>query len=263
MQNALERIDRSTGEVSVTPVFDIGSYLTAVTTPDSFALQQQLSAAYDAAVKALIGPNDVQEDKGREFKKKSAWRKLARHFQISTQVVAVDKEWAGDGDFVATVTVRAHAPWGQYAEAAGACAKSEERGARVITIADAVATAETRATNRATSNLIAMGEVSAEEMSKGDAPRAARASSGPVDSSPVPPCPVCGKGMWDNRKKKASGEYKPNAPDFTCKDKACGKKVWKDSKPKAGAVIDPSDPALEVGQDDQPPLPDEPPYGGR
>src|SRR6185312_6884196 len=72
------------------------------------------------------------------------------------------------GQFLALVTVRAIGPWGQSAEAVGACATDEATGRRTITIADAIATAETRATNRATSNLIAMGEVSAEEMSKGN-----------------------------------------------------------------------------------------------
>ena len=44
-------------------------------------------------------------------------------------------------------------------------------------------------------------------------------------------CPDCGGEMWDNRPKKASGDYKPNAPDFSCKDKdGCGKKVWLDKK---------------------------------
>ena len=82
------------------------------------------------------------------------------------------KEWLAGGMtedvvFVATVTVKADAPWGQSSESVGACATDEETGRRKITIADAIATAETRATNRAVSNLIAMGEVSAEEMSKG------------------------------------------------------------------------------------------------
>lgn len=167
MSNALTTIDRSTGEVVTTPTFDMTGYLSDVTSPAAFASQQQLAAAYDHAVKALIGPNDVQQESGREFKKKSAWRKLARHFRISTSVVDIHKQWTEDGDFIATVTVRGTAPWGQHADAVGACATSEATGRRVITIADALATAETRATNRATSNLIAMGEVSAEEMPKG------------------------------------------------------------------------------------------------
>jgi hypothetical protein len=158
-----------TGEVVGTPrLFDPAEYVASLTAPGALAYQQQLAAAYDAACRALIGPNDVQREAGREFKEKSAWRKLQRHFHISTEVTATDKTWhevpPGGAIFVATVTVRASAPWGQSAEAVGACATDEETGRRVITIADAIATAETRATNRAVSNLIAMGEVSAEEI---------------------------------------------------------------------------------------------------
>lgn len=55
-------------------------------------------------------------------------------------------------------------------------------------------------------------------------------------------CPVCGGPMWSNAEKKASGEFKPNAADFVCKDKSCKKAVWlekdgpkqtKASKPQA------------------------------
>lgn len=169
MGNQLQTLDRATGEVTTAPIFDMSAYLDGVTSAEAFKVQQALAAAYDHAVAALIGPNDVQVEGNRSFKKKSAWRKLARHFQISTSVVAVERGWelgSDEPDYVAVVTVRATAPWGQAAEAVGACATSEATGRRVITVADALATAETRATNRAVSNLIAMGEVSAEEMSK-------------------------------------------------------------------------------------------------
>lgn len=159
-------VREGTGEVlGNIEAFSMPDYLTSISTPASFQHQQKLAAAYDAACASLIGPNDVQKDGGRTFKKKSAWRKLARHFGISTSVTAVDQRAVGE-HFVATVTVKASAPWGQSAEAVGACGGDEATGRRTITIADAIATAETRATNRAVSNLIAMGEVSAEEMGK-------------------------------------------------------------------------------------------------
>jgi hypothetical protein len=46
------------------------------------------------------------------------------------------------------------------------------------------------------------------------------------ESHPEPSCPICGGEMWDNRPKKASGEFKPTAPDFKCKDKECDGKIW-------------------------------------
>lgn len=55
-------------------------------------------------------------------------------------------------------------------------------------------------------------------------------------------CPKCGGEMWDNRPKKAAGEFKPNSPDFKCKDSGCGHIIWpaKDDKPK-GKSRAPSD----------------------
>lgn len=41
-----------------------------------------------------------------------------------------------------------------------------------------------------------------------------------------PQCPECKGEMWDNRPKKAKGEYKPNSPDFACKDKNCSGRIW-------------------------------------
>lgn len=170
MSNALvtqgsDIINTATGEVvGSTGIVPMADYLKTLT-PQALQQQQMLAAAYDTACTSLIGPNDVQRAGGRTFKKKSAWRKLARHFGISTQVIGMQRDIQGN-DFLATVTVRAVAPWGQFAEAVGACGQDEETGDRKISIADAIATAETRATNRAVSNLIAMGEVSAEEVDK-------------------------------------------------------------------------------------------------
>lgn len=151
-------------------------YLQALASPAALERSQLLAAAYDAACKSLIGPNDIHREGNREFKKKSAWRKLGRHFQISTEVLGVEHSVVrlreeGEADLLAIVRVRATAPWGQSCEAAGACCTDEETGRRVITVADAIATAQTRATNRAVSDLVAMGEVSADELSERREPR--------------------------------------------------------------------------------------------
>lgn len=40
-------------------------------------------------------------------------------------------------------------------------------------------------------------------------------------------CPNCGGAVWDNRAKKAAGEMKPNAPDYSCRDKeGCKWALW-------------------------------------
>lgn len=258
--NALQTLDRATGEVTTTPVFDLTAYLGDVSSDAAFKTQQALAAAYDRAVVALIGPNDVQQEGGRTFKKKSAWRKLARHFRISTSVVGIDRAYEAD-DFIATITVRATAPWGQYTEAVGSCSTSEATGRRVITVADAIATAETRATNRATSNLIAMGEVSAEEM--GD-----RASGSARTPSPRTPSHPRGEPVMPFGKTK--GTLLSALPD----DELIGALTWARGKGKftefqaeAEAELDKRADAIGADRgdafEDEPPLPDEPPYGGR
>lgn len=155
----------------------MNDYLAGLNNPVALQQQQALSAAYDAACKALIGPNDIQKDGNREFKKKSAWRKLARHFRISVAAsldsVRVDAHPDG---FTAYAVATASAPWGQSWSDVGACGSDEAVGRRVITMADAIATAMTRASNRAVSNLIAMGEVSAEEI--GQRPAYAQRATG-------------------------------------------------------------------------------------
>lgn len=251
--------------ISEVEKFSLTRYVNALT-PQRIAQQQALSAAYDEACHALIGPNDVQQDKGRTFKKKSAWRKLARHFGISVHCdldsVRIERHAGG---FIVYAVAEAIAPWRQSWTDVGACASDEETGKRVITEADAVGTAMTRASNRAISNLIAMGEVSAEEVGRqrvdtrrsvGQAQGSTRAASqnppagvavpgrdttsaireqSSESRSPALPlepydfvCPKCGgTDHWDNRGTKPS----PRHPDFKCKNRNCGEGVWLDNVP--------------------------------
>lgn len=216
--------DRSPPLIMQEPL-SLREFLSNLATDEAIEEQKALMEAYDRAVHSLIGPNDVEEEGGRPFKRKSAWRKMARFFHLSTQVVSKEAGWArqdGERVFVADVVVRAVAPWGQYTEALGSCSTEELRfrmayppcpncggrmfdnrgddrwdnhfrcaddgteltegdydpdlvGTRVpnpTALAkarhDCVATAETRATNRAVSNLVAAGEVSYEEVQGGD-----------------------------------------------------------------------------------------------
>ena len=160
-----------------------GEVLERLASPEAIEQQRQLMALYDQAVHALVGPNDVHEEGGRQFKKKSAWRKIGRYFGISTEIVRIESRWEWDEEeqikhFVARVTVRGTAPWGQTTEAVGVCSTREKRfytrdgrpndTARRKAEHDCEATAATRATNRVISDLVAAGEVSAEEVEGGD-----------------------------------------------------------------------------------------------
>lgn len=307
-------------------------------TDDAIKQQQELMAAYDRACSALIGENDVQEEGGKQFKKKSAWRKLGRFFQITIEPYQERGWWETDPEtgvrhYVHEVTVIGVAPWGQRIPAMGSCStresrfytmgpacpscggamwdnrndrsdddfkcknrqcqtklfpgewKAEDVGripnmvARMKAEHDCRATACTRANNRAVSDLVAMGEVSAEELDfdghgggdpytgrggqdsgngsvggqngGGSSPSTRSTASrqgggqkktpsttqgsmaGGGASAEIPKCPVCDGPMWDNRPKKASGEYSANAPDFKCKKKDCDGKVWPEKEERS------------------------------
>jgi hypothetical protein len=52
----------------------------------------------------------------------------------------------------------------------------------------------------------------------------------------APLCPTCGGDCWDNRPKKASGQFSAKSPDFKCKNKVCGGVIWKyESEPSDAA----------------------------
>lgn len=241
-------------------------FLSQITGDEALEAQRAISVAYDKYCDALLSPNDVQEADGKKFKKKSAWRKLGRAFQVSTEIRRHSAHWEDDDTlpdgyrhFVAEYEVRAVAAWGQHAEAVGACSTREGRfwitgvpcpqcggptwdnspkkgepkwkmaaraegrlpafscrdkgcGGQVDdpnapaerrpnptlwgkAEHDVRGTAETRATNRAISNLIAAGEVSYEEVDQGNgrdqsAPAkgaSAQDGEGEEPSRPVPP----------------------------------------------------------------------------
>lgn len=67
-----------------------------------------------------------------------------------------------------------------------------------------------------------------EDMEPDDTAPHAQASNGNArPAGNAPKCPKCGGDMWDNRRKKASGEISAKSPDFKCKDKQnCDGVIW-------------------------------------
>jgi len=154
-------------------VVDMSDYLKSIENPQALKNQKALAAAYDKAVNELVGENDVQrakkpdrDGKIKEYKKKSAWKKLARHFRIDVYEKSHSVVRTEDGNTIAEVIMLGVAPWGQRVEEIGACTTYEERFKHDKSKGwhDCLATAQTRASNRAISALIAAGEVSAEEV---------------------------------------------------------------------------------------------------
>ena len=120
--------------------------------------------------RSLLTLEDYQDIQGRPRIKKSGWRKIAAAFGISDQILREERrDYGSPGQgghyFVWEITVRAVAPNGRYADAVGACASNERRFTHLDH--DTKATAHTRAKNRAVSDLVGGGEVSAEELEAG------------------------------------------------------------------------------------------------
>lgn len=125
------------------------------------ALQQW--TIYQELTQHLLDESDYQKIGDRKFKKKSAWRKYMRAFNISTTIQEKEIEKDKHGRVTnATFIIKAISPDGRYAEGWGNCSKFERKFNKPNH--DIPSTAMTRATNRAVSDLIGAGEVSAEEI---------------------------------------------------------------------------------------------------
>jgi hypothetical protein len=134
--------------------------------------REQLVASYQELCKQLLDESDYQRDGDRRFKKKSAWRKLATAFDLDVELIREHVERDHSGLPVrAAVIARAIAPSGRFQDGDGYCSIDEPRfeksGGRRKLENDLRTTATTRAKNRAISDLLGTGEVSAEEIAAG------------------------------------------------------------------------------------------------
>jgi len=151
---------------------------------------------YQGLTERLLVADDYQAIEGKQFKKKSAYRKLSVAFGVSFEILERVHDRDEFGRIIRSeFTVRATAPNGRYMDGYGACGvwdrckphgpwkacedgKCKHCGGREGGCDgfhhyskpehDVPATAETRAKNRAASDLFGMGEVSAEEVDTGD-----------------------------------------------------------------------------------------------
>lgn len=118
-------------------------------------------ATYQELKTRLLDSSDWQNISGRKCIKKSGWRKLQTAFGISDEIVE-EKRIECNGYFTYETTVKAAASNGRYSFGVGSCSSNERRFAHPEH--DTRSTSHTRAKNRAISDLIGGGEVSAEEI---------------------------------------------------------------------------------------------------
>ncbi len=120
-------------------------------------------AAYEAMKSAILQPGDTQRIGNKDHIKRSGWVRIARPFGVTVEPVSEQYQTDPDGTWGYAVVVRAVAPNGASMIGDGMCWSSEKApGQR--TRHNVRAHAYTRATNRAISNLVGGGEVSAEEL---------------------------------------------------------------------------------------------------
>ena len=124
---------------------------------------RELQQALDRAM-----PDQIMSLDGKPFRKKGYWRALAVAFNLTVEPVEERREVARrQRNYVYVVTYRAATQTGRAAIGDGACAAAEkQRGRMKATEHNVRGHAHTRAYNRAVSNLVGFGEVSAEEVDR-------------------------------------------------------------------------------------------------
>src|SRR4030095_1989639 len=116
-------------------------------------------------------PDQIMDIQGKEFRKKGYWRAVRTAFGLSVESrTPEDQERiVTDDDWGYRVTYRATSPSGNYADGDGCCMASEKNKGRMTATEHNVRShCHTRAFNRAVSNLVGFGEVSAEEIEDSD-----------------------------------------------------------------------------------------------
>lgn len=221
---------------------------------------------YQQYVTALIDKNDLMMIAKKEFKKKSAFRKLAMALNLSVRIVTERREDLPNNDFAYHFVCEATHPNGRITAGSGSCTAHEKAQwkdgkwaifnkfkktwseATPNSLHNVRSTAETRAWNRSVSNMIAAGEVSAEEMMqeeiqntktyilKTEPPKGSQIQQSEVVEDTERPqweesCTICGGAMWDNRTREDGGLGKfpktnPKAPDWKCRDSKCSGVKW-------------------------------------
>ncbi|MEM3192091.1 MAG: hypothetical protein QW292_08385 [Candidatus Parvarchaeota archaeon] len=133
-----------------------------VVRPDVEGTIQALEA-FQKLKTSVLDRNDTVDIGGKAYIKRSGWRKIALAFNVSTEIVSVERERSGEM-YIVRVKARASAPNGRVSEEIAVCDSSEFTGKLIASLHNVETKAATRAINRAISNLVGGGEVSAEEI---------------------------------------------------------------------------------------------------
>lgn len=242
---------------------------------------------YEELKKAIVDPEkDIQVIGKEKFLKKSYWRKAATFFNLTVEVIKEEKEILGK-TVVWHFTVKAIAPTGRFAIGTGSCDAYEK--AKLIdgkyvakgkvskwgktsdgksyplefewvpatpnTIHNIRATAETRATNRAISNLIGGGEVSAEEIEQETLSLASQPTPDPkIDPTQTKKIMALGKALGKSAKDTRDvvlSYLKVNSFDDITKSQADRFIAAMEKKAAMNESVDPDEADKAIGKEDE------------
>ena len=155
----------------------VGLPLTPQQTKDVFDQIQKFKQSF-------IDKSDIVEIQQKAYIKKSGWRKLAFAFNLSDEIVREEKQ--EDSDVVVwRIWTKVSAPNGRSVVAVGSCASDERKFSHVDH--DVYAMAHTRSKNRAISDILGLGDVSAEELGQPEHDEPAPKSVGAGPAKPASP----------------------------------------------------------------------------
>ena len=143
---------------------------------------------YDKVKTELLTKDDMQAIAGKQFVKRSGWRKVALAFALSDRIVSEKRTDRADGSFVWHIVVEVSTQAGRTCTGSGACDTNERKAREAGKSAwahiehDVYATAHTRAKNRAISDMVAAGALSAEELEGATSEEEVEPAAAPIDS---------------------------------------------------------------------------------
>lgn len=142
-------------------------------------------ALFESLKSKLLKAEDYAEIKGAHYIRKSGFRKIAVAFNLSDRIVEQVRTDREDRSFMWRIVIEVEAPNHRVCMGVGIC-DSAERNFNHIEH-DVYATAHTRAKNRAISDMVAGGVVSAEEIDAKPETVVAQSGTAPAPAKPAKP----------------------------------------------------------------------------
>lgn len=152
--------DECTSVVSLPAITECGIVRPAIGAMEAVLAWKEFRALRTA----ILDKSDFQRIGNDDFIKKSGWRKFATFYNLTDKIVEETQVFTEGMNYYWKIKVECVAPNGRVVEGVGICATTERKFAHIEH--DVYTTAHTRAKNRAISDMVAAGEVSAEEVSQ-------------------------------------------------------------------------------------------------